>query len=129
MILLYVLFALTVSTVLTALFGSRVPEQKRGEAFIGFFVLLALVAWAVGEWLVPAVSAGLHAAWLPPLLLVIFAAIFVVSALLSVRSRGPFAWAGVHHDRRLDAEAVAFDLLLWLALLILGISVIRALGK
>lgn len=129
MFLLYILFALTVAMILTALFAARIPEQKRGEAFIGFFVVLVLAAWAVDEWLVPAVFAGLRAAWLPVLFLVIFGAIFVVSALLSVRSQGPLGWAGVHHDRRLDAEAEAFDLVLWLAVLVFGIAVIRAIGK
>ncbi len=129
MTLLYILFALTASVVLTALFAAHIPEQKRGEAFIGIFVSLALAAWAVDEWLLPALSAGLRAAWLPVLLLVVFGVILAASAFLSVRSQGPFAWASVHQDRRLDAEAVAFDLLLWLAMLIFGISVIRTLGR
>ncbi len=129
MILVYILFALTVSMILTALFNERIPEQKRGEAFIGIFVMFALAAWAVNEWLLPALSAGLRAAWLPVLFLALFGVILAVSAALSVRAHGPFAWAAVHHDRRLDTEAVAFDLLLWLAVVISGIFLIRALMK
>ncbi len=127
-ILLYLLFALTVSTTLTAFFGERIPQHRRGDAFIGFFILLVLIAWAVNAWLVPAVAAGRGTPWLPILFLIIFGAILVTSAILSARSSGPFAQAAVHHDNRLDAEAAAFDFLLWFAVLIFGIAVMRAIG-
>ncbi|MGE5173780.1 MAG: hypothetical protein ACM3MD_08125 [Betaproteobacteria bacterium] len=125
---MYLLFALTVSTTLTALFGEHIPQNRRGEAFIGFFILLVLIAWAVDAWLVPAVAAGRSATWLPALFLIIFGAILVTSAILAARSSGPFVQAVVHHDNRLDAEAAAFDFLLWFAVLIFGIAVIRAIG-
>ncbi len=127
-ILLYLLFALTVSMTLTAIFGARIPQQRRGEAFIGFFILLVLIAWAVDAWLAPAVSAGRSTPWVAVLFLIIFGAILVASAVLSVRSPGPLVQATLHHDNRLDAEAAAFDILLWFAVLIFGIAFIRAIG-
>lgn len=127
-ILLYVLFALTIAMVLTALFAPRVPEQRRGEAFIAFFIALLLAAGAVIEWLVPAITAGGGGAWMPALILVIFAAILIVSALLSVRTPRSFARAGGPHNQRQDAEALAFDIALWLLMLIFGIAIMRSLG-
>jgi hypothetical protein len=126
-ILLYILFALTVATVLTALFAPRIPEQRRGDAFIVFFIAL-LVAGAVVGWEVPAIAAGRGAAWAPLLLLVVFAALLVASMLLSVRPTGSFVRAGGPHNLRQDAEAAAFDIALWLLMLIFGILVIRSLG-
>ena len=128
MILLYILFALTVAMVLTALFAPRVPEQRRGEAFIVFFIALLLAAGAVAEWQVLAIAAGRGGALAPALLLVIFAGILVVSTLLSVRPSGSFARAGGSHNHRQDAEAVAFDIALWILMLIFGILIMRRLG-
>ncbi len=123
MILLYILFALTISVVLTALFAPRVPEQRRGDVFIAFFIVL-LVAGAVVGWEVPAIAAGKGAVWT---LLVVFAALLAVSTLLSVRPRS-FVRAGGSHNLRQDAEAAAFDIMLWLLMLIFGILVMRRLG-
>lgn len=128
MILLYILFSLTVAMVLTALSAPRVPEQRRGEAFIAFFIVLLLAAGAAVEWQVPAIAAGWGGAWAPALLLVIFAAILVVSTLLSVRPTGSFARAGGSHNHRQAAEAAAFDIALWLLMLIFGILIMRSLG-
>src|SRR5512137_1926498 len=107
--------------VLSALSAPWVPEQRRGEVFIAFFIALLLAAGAAVEWQVPAIAAGRGVAWVPALLLVIFAAILVVSTLLSVRQTGSFARAGGSHNHRQDAEAVAFDIALWLLMLIFGI--------
>ncbi len=128
MILLYILFALTVAMVLTALSAPWVPEQRRGEAFIALFIALLLAGGAAVEWQVPAIAAGRGVAWVPALLLVIFTAILVVSTLLSVRKTGSFARAGGSHNHRQDAEAVAFDIALWLLMLIFGILIMRSLG-
>ncbi len=128
MILLYLLFALTVSMTLTALFGARIPQHRRGDAFIGFFIVFVLIAWAVDAWFVPAVAVGRNAPWLAVLFLMIFGAILAASAILSVRSSGPLVWAALHHDNRLDAEAAVFDFLLWFAVLIFGITLMRTIG-
>ena len=64
----------------------------------------------------------------PALLLVIFAAILVVSTLLSVRQAGSFARAGGSHNHRQDVEAVSFDIALWLLMLIFGVLIMRRLG-
>jgi hypothetical protein len=126
-ILLYILFALTVATVLTALLAPRVPEQRRGDAFIAIFIVLLAAGAAVG-WEVPASAAGRVALWTPLLLLVIFAALLVVSMLLSIRPTGSFVRAGGSHNHRQDAEAATFDIALWLLMLIFGILVMRSLG-
>src|SRR5512147_2140867 len=105
MILVYLLFALTVSTLLSALFSARIPENRRGEAFIGFFVALMVLAWAADEWLLPALEGGLKSSWIPPLTLVIFAAVFAASTLLSIRTPGPLQHAAVDRHGRLNAEA------------------------
>ncbi len=129
MILLYILFALTSSMILTALFASHIRENKRGDAFIGFFVLIFLAALAMVEWLIPAVIAGRNpVVWTPVLFLVIFGAILVVSAVLSVRSSGPLVWAGVRHSNKQDAEALTFDIILWVMMLIFGIMIMRNIG-
>ena len=128
MILLYILFALTVAMVLTALSAPRVPEQRRGEAFIVFFTVLLLAAGAAVEWPVLVIAAGRGGALAPALLLVIFAAILVVSTLLSVRQTGSFARAGGYHNHRQDVEAVSFDIALWLLMLIFGVLIMRRLG-
>lgn len=128
MILLYILFALTVAMVLTALSASWVPEQRRGEAFIAFFIALLLVGGTVAKWQVPAIALGRGVTWVSALLLAIFAAILVVSMLLSVRPGRSFAQAGGSHNQRRDVEAVAFDIALWLLMLIFGILIMRSLG-
>lgn len=128
-ILLYILFALTAAMVLTALSAPRVPEQRRGEAFIAFFIALLLAGGAALEWQVPAIAAGRTIEWVPALLLFIFAAILVVSALLSVRRTGSFARAGGSHNHRQDLEAAAFDIALWLLMLIFGIVIMGSLGR
>ncbi len=128
MVLLYLLFALTAAMVLTALCAPRVPEQRQGEAFIAFFILFLLAAWAVDEWVVPAAQAGRGLPWLPALSVVVFSAILIVSAFLSVRLPGGLAWARGPHGSRQEAEAAAFDILLWLLMLIFGIVVMRRLG-
>jgi hypothetical protein len=127
-ILLYILFALTVAMVLTALSAPRVPEQRRGEAFIAFFIALLLAAVAAVEWQVLAIAAGRGVVWVPALLLVIFAGILVVSTLLSIRQTGSFARAGGSHNHRQDVEAVSFDIALWLLMLIFGVLIMRRLG-
>jgi hypothetical protein len=128
MILMYMLFALTVSTVLTALISARIPQNREGEAFIGFFVALMVLAWAADEWLLPALTAGHKISWLPILLLIMFGCFFAASTILSVRASGPQQHAMVNYDNRLGAEAVVFDLILWFALLIVGIAVMRSIG-
>jgi hypothetical protein len=57
-----------------------------------------------------------------------FGGIFTASAILSVRTSGPPQRAVVNHDNRLDAEAVVFDLILWFALLAVGIAALRSIG-
>jgi uncharacterized membrane protein YidH (DUF202 family) len=126
--LLYILFALTIAMVLTALFAPSIPEQRRGEAFIAFFIALLLAGGVVIKWLVPAIAADRGGAWMPALMLVIFAATLIVSALLSIRRPGSFVRAGGPHNHRQDAEALAFDIALWLLMLIFGIVIMRSLG-
>lgn len=129
MILLYILFALTAATVLTALSAPRVPEQRRGEAFIAFFAALLLAGGAASEWQALSISAGRGNAWAPALLLAVFAAILVVSTFLSVRPTGSFARSGASHNLRQDAEAAAFDIALWLLMLVFGILMTRGLSR
>jgi len=112
--------------ILTALFTARAPERKRDEIFIGFFVLLMVAAWVVGEWLVPAIADRPVSTWLPFLLVGIFVVILVVSAVLSVRTPGPLAWAGVRDDSRREAEVAAIDVILWFLLLVAGIEAMRS---
>ena len=128
MILVYLLFALTVSSVLTALFSASIPETRKGEAFIGFFAALMVLAWAADAWLLPALAAGLITSWIPLLTLVIFGGVLAASSILSVRTPGPLQHAPVDHDNRLNGEAAIFDLVLWSALLVLGIAVLKSIG-
>lgn len=128
MMLVYLLFALTFSSILTALFSTRVQQSREGELFIGFFVASMALAWAADEWLLPALAAGRKASWPPVMSLIIFGAVFVVSLLLSVRTTRPLGQAAIGHDNRLDEEAMAFDLVLWLAFLLVGIIVMRSIG-
>ncbi|HEX9019937.1 MAG TPA: hypothetical protein VF903_01610 [Nitrospirota bacterium] len=128
MMLVYLLFALTVSTILTALFSARNPQNGKGGAFIGFFVALMLLAWAANAWLLPRLAAGLKISWLPVLALIIFGAVFAASATLSVRPLRPMKMATAGRNNRLDAEAAVFDLFLWFGLLIAGIAVLKSAG-
>lgn len=128
MILMYMLFALTLSTVLTALGSARIPQNRKGEIFIGFFIALMVLAWAVDTWLLPALATGTRIAWLPIMLLVLFGGIVAASTILSVRTFGPPQRAMVDHDSRLDAEAAVFDLVLWFTLLAGGIAALRSAG-
>jgi hypothetical protein len=126
MILVYLLFALTVTTVLTAFISARIPQGRKGDIFIGLFVVIMLLAWATDQWLLPSLAAGLRTSWPLVLTMVVFVTIFAVSLALSVRTPGLLRQAVVNHDSRLDTEAAVFDLLLWLALLIVGITIMRA---
>jgi hypothetical protein len=128
MLLVYLLFALTVSTILTALFAERIPEDRKGEAFISFFSVLIALAWAADKWLFPALADGFKTAWVGALALIVFGGVFLASAILSVRTPGPLKRAVVYHNGRLDAEAAVFDLALWFATLAAGITVMKSIG-
>ena len=127
MILVYVLFALTVSTVLTALFSARIPENRRGDAFIGFFAVLMVLAWAADTWLLPALAAGPGRSWVPIVMLIIFAGVLASTAVLAVRTPSALQHAMARHDGRLNGEAAVFDLVLWAALLVLGMALLKSL--
>jgi hypothetical protein len=127
-ILLYVVFALTVSTILTALVAGLIPERRWGDAFIAFFVLLVLCAGAADAWLVPVVAAGQRSSVLPVIFLIAFGAMLAASIILMTRSTRPLMQAAIHRENRLEAEAAAFDAVLWLAVLIFGIAVLKAAG-
>ena len=128
MMLMYILFALTISAVLTALISAHIQQNRRSEAFIGFFVALMMLSWAADEWLVPVIAAGQKISWMPIVLLIIFGGVFVASTILSIRTSRPLQQTVMNHDFRLDAEAMTFDLILWFALLTLGITVLRSIG-
>lgn len=127
MLLVYLLFALTVSTVLTALFSARIPENRRGDAFIGFFAVLMVLAWAADTWLLPALAAGPGRSWIPIMMLVVFAGVLASSAILSVRTLRSLQHAMARNDGRLNGEAAVFDLVLWAALLVLGMALLKSL--
>lgn len=128
MLLVYLLFALTVSTVLTALFSARIPENRRGDAFIGFFAALMVLAWAADTWLLPTLASGPGRSWVPIVMLAVFAGVLASSAILAVRTPRPLRHAAVHHDWRLNGEAAVFDLVLWTALLVLGMALLKSLA-
>ncbi len=128
MILMYMLFALTASAILTALISEHIPKEREGEAFIVFFSALMIVSWVVDEWVLPDLALGHTITWLPTVLLIMFGGVFAASTILSVRKSRPLQQAAVNHKNRFDAEAMVFDLILWFALLTLGIIVIRAVG-
>ncbi len=129
MILVYILFAMTFSTVLSAIFSSRIPEDRQGDAFIGFFIGLLVLAEAIDKWLWPALAAGYKVFWPVIVSLIVFAAVLAASVELSIRTprhvRQPIM---IEHDSRFDPEAVGFDLLLWVALVSLGIIAMRRIG-
>ncbi len=125
MVLLYLLFALTVSTVLTAIFAGQAAQHQQGRAFLFFFILLLVIAGACDVWLVPVVAAGRGTIFSPVALLIVFGAVLSASVLLSVRSQHLMAQTAGHRDA-VDAEAAVFDSLIWLAMLIFGIAVLKA---
>ncbi len=128
MILMYMLFALTVSAILTALISEHITKNRQGEAFIVFFVALMIVAWVVDEWVLPNLAGGHTISWLPVVLLIMFSGMFVASTVLSVRKSRPLRQAVVYYNSRFDAEAMVFDLIFWCALLAIGIIVLRSVG-
>lgn len=129
MILIYLLIALTFSTVLSALLSAYISEDRNAEVFIGVFVALMALAWAADVWLLPALAAGLKAAWLPIMTVLFFGAVLVASAVLSVRTPRLLRQTFAGHGGRIGAEAAVFDLLLWFALLIAGIAALKSFGK
>ncbi len=128
MILMYMLFALTVSAILTALISEHIAQNRQGEAFIVFFAALMIVAWVVDEWVLPDLSRGHIISWLPAVLLILFGGVLAASTILAVRNPRPLRQAVVNHGSRFDAEAMVFDVILWLALLTIGIVVLRSVG-
>ncbi len=128
MLLVYILFALTFSTVLTASFSAHISESRKGEAFIGFFAVLMALAWAADEWLIPSLAAGLKTSWPPVVVLGMFCALLVLSTSFSIRAPGPLRMAVSGFENRLSAEAAAFDVIIWSALVLTGISLLKAAG-
>jgi hypothetical protein len=129
MVLVYILFALTFSLVLTAFFAGNISQHRQGHAFIFFFILLMLGAGGADAWLVPAIAAGQRNSLFPGAFLAVFAAILAASVILSVRSpRRLMRQAAPHSDPRLDTEAVVFDSIVWLAVVVSGIAVLKAAG-
>jgi hypothetical protein len=126
MILVYLLFALTVSAILIALFSEHIPQNRKGELYIGIFVALMVLTWAADTWLFPALAAGPRTSWPLVATLIIFAAILAVSLSLSVRTPGPLRKAVANRSPRIDTEAEVFDLLLWSALFVAGIIILRS---
>jgi hypothetical protein len=124
-ILLYLLFALTVSTILTALFAGQAAPHRQGHIFLFFFVLLLIIAGVSDVWLVPIVASEQRSAFYPAVLLTLFCAVLTASVLLSVRSPRPLTQAAAHHDTGLDAESAVFGSLVWLAMLVFGIAVLK----
>ncbi len=125
MILLYGLFALTLSMVLTALLSRKTPQHRQGHIFIIIFVVLSVIAGAGDVWLVPVVASGQRSLVYPAVLLAVFCAVLMASVLLSVRSTLPMTQAAAHRDAGLDAESTVFGSFIWLATLIFGIAVLR----
>ena len=125
----YILFALTFSLVLTAFFAGNVPKHRQGHAFIFLFILLMLLAGAVDVWLAPVAASEQRSSIFPAVFLAVFAVILAASVVLSVRSpRRMMLQAAPRSDPRLDAEAVVFDSIVWLAVLISGIAVLKSAG-
>ena len=124
MILVYILFALTLSAVLMAVFDAEIPEQVRSEAFIAIFAALMLVAWSVDAWLLPYVAMKGAAPWVPVVAVCIFGAILAVSAVLSTRSESTLMRGGAHHGVKRDVEAIGFDFVLLVLMAVFGIMVL-----
>ncbi len=128
MLLVYLLFALTFSTILLALFSEHIPERRKDDAFISFFAALMLLAWAVDDWLLPALAGDRKTPWPAVAALIIFGSVLASSLALSVRVPRRLRHAPAFHSTRFDAEAASFDLVLWLLMVTLGLSVMRSLG-
>ncbi len=128
MMLVYLLFALTLSTILTALFGRRVPQRREGEMFIGFFIAFMALAWAADEWLLPALAAGRRESWTSETMLVVVGAACAASLALSVRMPRVLGQSVLGSDSGPDAEAAIFDMLLWVVFLIGGIIAMKSAG-
>jgi hypothetical protein len=126
MIIVYLLFALTLSTILVVIFGATIPEQKRSDAFIAFFAALMLVAWAVDAWFLPDIAIKGVGTWVPDLAVSIFGAILVIFTVIASRSQGPLMRAGVYHSMRQDAMAIGFDIVLLILMVAFGIIVLRS---
>jgi len=126
MALVYMLFALTATTILTAFFSEHIPQNRKGEIYIGIFVVFLVLAWTADVWLFPALAAGLRTSWPLVLTLIIFVAVFAGSLSLSVRTPGSLRYAVVSNNSRLDTEAAIFDLMIWFTLLIAGITIMRS---
>ena len=128
MLLVYLLIALTFSTVLTASFSAHISERRKGDAFIGFFAVLMALAWAADEWLIPSLRAGLKTLWPSVITLAVFCTLLVLSAAFSIRAPGPLRQTVSGFENRLSTEAAVFDLFLWSALVLAGISLLKAAG-
>ena len=129
MIVVYILFALTFSLILTAFFAGNIPQHRQGHAFIFFFTLLMLLAGAADMWLVPVVAAEQRSSLFAAVFLAVFAAILAASVVLSVRApRRMMLQTAPQGDPGLAVEAVVFDSIIWLAVLISGIAVLKAAG-
>jgi hypothetical protein len=129
MLLIYLLIALTFSTVLTASFSAHIPERRKGEAFIGFFAVLMALAWVADEWLIPSLRTGLKTPWPSAIVLAMFCTLLVLSAAFSIRAPGrPLRQTVSGFENRLSTEAAVFDLFLWSALVLAGISLLKAAG-
>jgi len=120
---------LTFSTVFFALFSAHISEGRKGEAFIGFFVVLVVLAWATVQWLFPALAAGLKTTWPSIVALALFSAVLVLSTGMSVRGFGPLRQTVAGHEARHDAEAAIFDMIIWFVFVLAGISLLKAAGR
>ncbi len=126
MLLVYLLIALTFSTVLTAVFSAHIPDNRKGDAFIGFFVALMALAGAADAWLIPLLANGLKISWPPAVTLALFCALLILSAALSIKAPTPLQRTVAGHENRLSTEAAVFDLIIWLAVVATGISLLKA---
>ncbi len=126
MVLVYALFALTVSAILTAVFSRTASRHRQGHAFLDFFALLLLLAGTADGWLAPAVSSGPRSGVYPIVFLAVFAAILTVSLILSIRSGNTLKLAEGDRSTRLETEAAVFDSLVWLAMTLSGIAILKA---
>jgi hypothetical protein len=129
MLVVYLLIALTFSAVLFAVFSAYISESRKGEAFIGFFAVLMALAGAADEWLVPSLVKGLKSSWPPVITLAMFFALFVLSTAFSIRAPNPLRQSVSGSENRLSAEAAGFDLVIWFALVLTGVSLLKAAGR
>ncbi len=128
MLLVYLLIALTFSTVLTAVFSAHIPEARKGDAFIGFFAAFIALAWAADAWLIPGLAHGMRASWTPVVTLIMFFALLILSLAYSVRAPLSLHQTMPGFEQRFSAEAAVFDLIIWIALVVAGIYVLRRAG-